>query len=133
MRLITGCGYFLLAAGSLLIFSGCSAKYTKKGPEREASTVSVNNCQADPDTVLVHRNNNISWAVPNTDPHTYTIQFNRTPIPESAVKVSANTPDKPHSAKGDFWCNNFGSCVYRYSLTKEDGTVCPDPGVHVTP
>jgi hypothetical protein len=132
MRVITVCGCFL-AAGSLLMFSGCAASYTKKGPEKDASVVSINNCQADPDTARVHRNNNVSWIVPNTDPHAYKIQFNRTPIPESSVNVSANAADKPHPVKGDFWCNTFGSCLYPYTLTKEDGTACPDPGVHVIP
>jgi hypothetical protein len=132
MKLITICGC-LLAAGSLLMFSGCSASYTKKGPEREASVVSISNCQADPDTARVHRNNNVSWTVPITDPHTYKIHFKRTPIPESDVDVSANAPDKPHLVKGDLWCNNFGSCLYAYTLTKEDGTACPDPGFHVIP
>lgn len=132
MRLLRRCGC-LLAAGSLLMFSGCSAKYKQKGPERDASVVSINNCQADPDTTRVHRNDTVSWTVPNADTHTYTIQFSRTPIPESTVKVNANAPDKPHPVKGDFWCTSFGSCLYAYTLTKEDGAACPDPGLHVIP
>jgi hypothetical protein len=136
MRLITICSC-LLAAGSLLMFSGCSTNYTRKGPEKQAAVVNIADCKADPDTVLVHRNDNLSWAVPNTGPntdkHTYTVGFKRHPIPESTVTVSANAQDKPHPVKGDLLCNTFGSCLYPYTLTKEDGSVCPDPGVHVIP
>lgn len=132
MRLITICGC-LFAAGSLLLLAGCSQGYRMKGAEKDASVVNLDSCQADPDTVRVHKNSNVSWSVPQTDSHTYTIQFKRTPIPESAVKVSANVQDKPHPVKGDFWCSAVGSCFYAYTLTKEDGSVCPDPGVHVIP
>ncbi len=104
-----------------------------KGAEREASVVNLDLCQADPDTVRVHKNGNVSWSVSKTDSHTYTIQFKHTPIPESTVKVSANAQDNPHPVKGDFWCNTVGSCLYVYTLTKEDGSVCPDPAVHVIP
>jgi hypothetical protein len=132
MKLITMCGC-LLAAGSLLLLAGCAQGYRMKGAEREASVVNLDSCQADPDTVRVHKNGNLSWSVPNTDSNTYTIQFKRTPIPESTVKVSASAQDKPHPVKGDFWCNTVGSCLYAYTLTKENGSVCTDPGVHVIP
>lgn len=132
MRLISICGC-LVTAGSLLLLAGCAQTYKMKGAEKEASVVNLDSCQADPDTVRVRKDNNVSWNVSQTDPHTYTIQFKRAPIPESNVRVSANAPDKPHKAKGDFRCNYFGSCLYAYTLTKEDGAACPDPGVRVIP
>ncbi len=132
MTLITTYGC-ILAGGSLLLLAGCAQGYKAKGPEREASVVNLDNCQADPDTVRVHKKSNVSWSVAKTDSHAYTIQFKRTPIPESSVKVSANVQDTPHMVKGDFWCDTVGSCLYGYTLTKEDGSVCPDPGFHVVP
>ena len=123
----------LLTAGPLFLLAGCVHGYRMKGAEREASVVNLDSCQADPDTVRVHKNGDLSWSVPKTDSHTYTIQFKRTPIPESTVKVSANVQDKPHPVKGDFWCSTLGSCLFPYTLTKEDGSACPDPGVHVLP
>lgn len=129
MRLIALCWIF--AAVLLLLLVGCSSGYRKKGVEREASVVQLETCQADPDTVLVHKGGTVSWSVPKTDSHTYTIQFKSTPIPESTVTVNANAHDNPHPVKGDFWCKAVGSCLYAYTLTKEDGSICPDPGVHV--
>ena len=132
MKLITMCGC-LLAAGSLLLLAGCSQGYRMKGAEREASVVNLDTCKADPDTVRVHKDGNLSWSVPDTDSSTYTIRFKRTPIPETTVKVSAKAQDKPHRVTGDWLCNHAGSCLYGYTLTKEDGSVCTDPGVRVIP
>ncbi len=140
MRIIATCGC-LLAAGSLLLLATCAKESPEsekirlmKGPEREASVVNLDSCRADPDWVRVRKGSNVSWNVPATDSHTYTIQFKKTPIPEPTVKVSANAPDKPHPVKGDILCTlRLGSCLYAYTLTMENGAVCPDPGVHVIP
>jgi PBP1b-binding outer membrane lipoprotein LpoB len=131
MRLIK---ILLVAVGLPLLLIGCSAKYTMKGPEKDASAVTLNNCQADPDTIRVHKDADFDWIVAAADSHTYTVNFKgRTPISVSTVTVSANLKDNPHKAKGDTWCSVFGSCTFAYTLTQENGTTCPDPGVHVIP
>lgn len=140
MRIITRWSR-LLAIGSLLVFAACGRESPEaekvrlaKGPEKDSSVVNLDSCRADPNWVRVHKGSNVSWIVPTTDPHTYTLQFKKTPIPESTVKVSANAPDKPHRVEGDIWCTvKLGSCLYDYTLTTEGGKPCPDPGVHVIP
>jgi hypothetical protein len=140
MKITTICGC-LLAAATLLLLAACAKESPeaeknrlKKGPEREAAVVNIDGCRADPDWARVRNGGNVSWSVPTTDTNTYTIQFKKTPLPESTVKVSAKASDKPHPVKGDFFCTTgLGSCLYAYTLTKEDGTECPDPGVHVIP
>jgi PBP1b-binding outer membrane lipoprotein LpoB len=131
MRLVK---IFVVAVGLPLLLSGCSAKYTMKGPEKEAKEVTINNCQADPDTIRVHKDADFDWGVPQTDSHTYTVTFKgRTPISVSSVTVSATQKDNPHKAKGDLLCSVLGSCKFPYTLTQGNGTTCPDPGVHVIP
>jgi hypothetical protein len=130
MRLVINCPVAIALA---VLLSGCSANYKMKGAERPAPVVAINNCQADPDTVVIHENDSVQWQVSSTDSHTYTVQFQRSPFAESTASVSNASQDKPHQAKRDFWCKTFGACKYAYTVTPNGGPVCPDPGVHVIP
>jgi hypothetical protein len=116
----------------LLGILGCSnSSYTKKGPEGETPTVTITNCNANPDTVLVHRGRDLTWNI--ADGQSYSIRFTgHTPFSSSTIP-----PGQSQKATGDFWCNTLGGidkglCVYPYDLIK-DGSKCPDPGVHIVP
>jgi hypothetical protein len=117
----------------LLGILGCSDNaYTKKGPETQTNTVTINNCNASPDTARVHRGDNLTWSV--ADAHSYSINFKgRTPFSSHTVP-----PGQSQKANGEFWCNTFGGihgdyCVYSYDLVQDGSTTCPDPGVHIVP
>jgi len=138
MRVLKICGCLLLLA-PLLGTLGCGGSaYVKKGPEVEAktvkNTVKISNCKADPDTVKVPDGDTLTWVVDPPDGHTYSIiDFPKSrPVPTPTVPIG-----QPQKVKKDFWCKTLGGistslCVYPYNPV-QDGTPCPDPGVHVGP
>jgi len=119
----------------LLGILGCSNNvYTKKGPEVMKGSVTITNCNANPDTVQVHRGDDVTWNIDSSDSSSYSIRFKgHTPFSSSTVP-----PGQSQKAKGEFWCNTFGGihgdyCVYRYDLVRDGTKTCPDPGVHIVP
>lgn len=130
---IFGCWLLLVP---LLGVVGCGkSAYVHKGPEVYATTVKVSACKADPDTVLVHKGDTLTWIVDPPDGFTYTISFpSNKPISSTTVPTGQG-----QNVTGDFWCTVLGGispgkCVYPYNLTQSGSggtTTCPDPGVHV--
>lgn len=119
----------------LLGILGCSSSaYTKKGPETKTNTVTITNCNANPDTVQVSRGHDLTWNIDVSDSHSYSIRFKgHTPFSSSTVP-----PGQSQKANGDFWCNTIGAingnlCVYSYDLVQDGSKTCPDPGVHIVP
>ena len=69
----------------LLGILGCSNNaYTKKGPEVMKGSVTITNCNANPDTVQVHRGDDLTWN--SSDGHSYSIHFKgHTPFSSSTI------------------------------------------------
>lgn len=134
MRAFRLCISGLLAA--LLALTGCGASsYTKKGQEKKSDTVTINNCVADPDTVIVPKGNTLTWKgdPQESPPHTYTIKFgSKKPIANPTVPTGQG-----QTVTGDLSCTLFGwisskNCLFPYQLIQDDTkTTCKDPGVHV--
>jgi plastocyanin len=133
-----GC-LLVLSGAAVMLNCGGSTAYTKKGPEKPGNTVTINNCNADPDTIAVHKGDVVTW---NVDPlespkHTYSVSFSgRKPIASSTAPTGQG-----QNITSDFWCNNGNWiyekwCVYGYNLIQTDVSppkTCPDPGVHIIP
>jgi hypothetical protein len=130
-----------MVTGALLATIGCAKgeNYTFKGIEEEKDVVSITNCVATPDSVIVKNKKQVHWEVKN-DNATYIITFNGdNPTPDPPVVVSAKLQDKPHTVHGGFGCSSIlpNACGrYPYTLTQvtlDNSTTCKDPGVHVGP
>ena len=121
---------------SLVGILGCngSSSYTRKGPETKTNTVTINNCDATPDTAQVSRGDNLTWNNDPSDTHSYSIRFKgHTPFSSSTIP-----PGQSQKVTGEFWCNTFGGlhgnfCQYGYNLVQDGTKTCPDPGVHIVP
>jgi len=112
---------------------GCNNKpYTKKGPEIKTKMVTITNCNANPDTAQVHKQDDLTWNIDPSDSHSYSITFKgHTPFSSSTVP-----PGQSQKVVGDSSCNYFGwiagdNCVYAYDLIQDGTKTCPDPGVHI--
>ncbi|MGA8618626.1 MAG: hypothetical protein WB660_08940 [Candidatus Sulfotelmatobacter sp.] len=135
MRVFRICGCLLLLVPLIGILGCGGSSYVRKGPETKTNMVKISNCKADPDTVLVPKNDTLTWTIDPPDGHSYSIKF-----PKSAPVSSSTVPTgQGQKINGDFWCNTFGGistslCVYPYNLVQDDTKIiCPDPGVHVVP
>ena len=135
MRAFRICGCLWLL-GALLSVVGCGGanSYVKKGPEKATNTVTINNCKADPDTVLVPKGSTLTWVNDplESPPHTYIVKFHdKKPI------ASATAPTgQGQTITGDTACTALGwisssHCMYPYDLIQDGTTICKDPGVHV--
>jgi hypothetical protein len=129
---ICGCWLFLVP---LLGFLGCgSSGYVAKGPELKSNTVTINNCNANPDTVQVPEGNTVNWIIDPSDTHTYSISFPKhKPVASPTIQTGQG-----QTIIGDGWCNHVGwikpsLCLYPYNLIQDGGKTCPDPGVHIVP
>jgi hypothetical protein len=115
---------------------GSATRYTPKHKEIPADSVIITNCDANPDLVDVDDGQTLTWKVPSTDRTTYTIAFGDSrPISPKSITASNPSPNAQKIQK-DSWCKYAGwahdlYCVYDYTMTKDDGTVCKDPGVHI--
>jgi hypothetical protein len=134
MRAIRFCGYWLLLV-SVLGNLGCGrGAYVKKGPEIKTNTITINNCNATPDSAQVSINDTLTWVVDPTDSHTYSINFpHNKPISSATVP-----PGQGQQVAGDFACKHGhwlsdSFCVYPYNLIQVKVKTCPDPGVHIVP
>ena len=131
MRAFTIC---CVLCGPLLGILGCSNNaYTKKGPEVMKGSVTITNCNANPDTVQVHRGDDLTW---NIDRLTAVVirsvskGTHLSPRPRflpgrarKQTEISGATPS------GE--CTGY--CRYRYDLIQDGTKTCPDPGVHIVP
>jgi hypothetical protein len=133
----------LLLLGMLLAIAGCKgnkgARYAYKGTAVQQDYVTIYNCAATPDLVIVPNHGKIHWTVTSSDTATYTVVFTtdnliRDPLPV----VSHHSPDTIHTVSNKCSTTNMGPCdKFPYTLiqTSTDRTVeaCPDPGVQVIP
>ncbi len=122
----------------LLVSFGCgNSAYVQKGAEIYTNTVKISNCKAVPDTALVHKGDTLTWKIDPPESHTYSVNF-RKGKPFSSATIP---PGQGQNVTGDLWCNTLGGispglCKYGYDLIQDpdpqnNGTKCPDPGVHV--
>ena len=133
-------GYWLILF-PLLGILGCggSVGYVQKGAEVKTNTVTINNCNATPDTVQVNVNDTLTWIVDSTDKNKYSVQFNnKTPFNPSGTPLYVVPPGQGQPVTGDSACKYWhwlsaSYCVYPYNLIQVGVKTCPDPGVHVTP
>jgi hypothetical protein len=140
MRIFKLCCLLLVSPVMLTIACGGGAtRYTAKHPEIHADTVTINNCDANPDTVDVYGGQTLTWTAPSTDSNTYIIAFGDSrPISPKSITASNSSPNAQNIQK-DSWCKYLGwasggYCKYDYTLTKKgSSTPCPDPGVHIVP
>jgi hypothetical protein len=123
---------FTIACGG-----GSATRYTPKHPEIQADSVTINNCDANPDAVDVYDGQTLTWTVSPTDSNTYIIAFGDSrPISPQSSTVSNSSPNaqkiqKDTGCKYLGWASS-GYCKYDYTLTKRGSpTHCPDPGVHI--
>lgn len=132
MRAFRLCVSGLLAA--VFGLTGCGTRsYVRKGPEKKSDIVTIKNCAADPDTVIVPEGHTLTW---NVDPlespqHSYTIKFDK----KKPIANPTAPTGQGQKVTGDLSCTLFGwisskNCLFPYELI-QDGTKCKDPGVHV--
>jgi hypothetical protein len=134
------CALFLASPLAFTIACGGGARhYTQKHPEIHADSVTINNCDANPDTVDVYDGQTLTWTVDPTDSNTYTIAFGDSrPVSPKSSDASHASPDAQKIQK-DSWCKyagwvHEGYCKYDYTLSKKgSSTPCPDPGIHIIP
>src|SRR5579863_6539895 len=125
MRTSRICSCWLLLVPLLGVLGCSSSAYLQKGPEVKTTTVTINACKANPDTVQVSKGDMLTWKVDPSDTHTYSVKFPKhTPIGSSTAPTGVG-----QNVTGDFWCRVFGGispsqCVYAYNLI-QSGNATP--------
>ena len=132
-------GYFLML---ILIISSISCVKANLNPV--AHTVQINaDCTitqgsggTETDAAI---GDTVSWDPPNPPTgHTYSVSFAESPFSASTISAGPQGP----VVTGTLLCNkltvgssffNSHYCYFPYTLLKENGKKCSDPGVHVVP
>jgi hypothetical protein len=136
---------FLVLLGVLvgvLIRSNRGAQYTPKGQEVEQDHVTVHNCVATPDSVIVRNNKHVHWEVRDDlndpDKGKYIVSFDSANAIGGDLPIfSSNLPDRIHTVSTGCSSTIGSGCgQFPYHLVRlygSDIVVCQDPGIHVVP
>jgi hypothetical protein len=142
-RLMVSASLLLLGViVGVLIRSNRGPQYTPKGQELEQDHVTVHNCVATPDSVIVRNNRHVRWEVRDDlndpDKGKYIVSFESANAIGGDIPIfSSNLPDVSHTVNTG--CSTIGSGCGRfpYRLVRlyenEKAVVCDDPGIHVVP
>jgi hypothetical protein len=141
-RLMVSASLLLLGViVGVLIRSNRGAQYTPKGQELEQDHVTVHNCVATPDSVIVRNNKHVHWEVRDDvndpDKGKYIVSFESANAIAGDIPIfSSNLPDRIHTVSTG--CSTIGSGCgqFPYRLIRLYGgetVVCQDPGIHVVP
>jgi hypothetical protein len=141
-RLMVSASLLLLGViVGVLIRSNRGPRYTPKGQELEQDHVTVHNCVATPDSVIVRNNQHVHWEVRDDvndpDKGTYSVSFESANVIGGDIPIfSSNLPDRIHTVStGCTTISGCGQFPYRLIRSYGPGTVvvCADPGIHVVP
>src|SRR5690348_2029422 len=124
----------LLVFVTVFIFVGCNKK-GHGGKNFKQVSVTLSNCQANPDQVYdLHNGDKVDWHIPG-ETHDYTISFADQSEPMPNPFTVHHGVSNPHPINGNRGCTpEAGGHYCKYSLTMDNqSTPCKDPGLHVTP
>jgi len=123
---------YAMPAALLFVIPG----YIYSQPTPPPVHVKVANCTADPETAKVSIGQDVVWDFPS-DGHKYSADF-----PGSSPFAVHSIPGgQPLTLKGTFFCSKItvsvatstALCYFPYTLSKDGGKPCNDPGVRVVP